>query len=110
MANPLSRKQLAALVGQSTAYIAVYVSRKHLIEEVVNGKKFIDTDHPVNKQFLADKINKSNEAEVAKVIEQAEVRVEKEREFNIEIPDEEAEKLTTVGEALKYLETKLNKG
>jgi hypothetical protein len=86
MANPLSRKQLAALVGQSTAYIAVYVSRKHLIEEEVNGKKFIDTDHPVNKQFLADKINKSNEAEVAKVIEQAEIRAEKDRDFNIEIP------------------------
>jgi acyl carrier protein len=30
-----------------------------------------------------------------------------EEEFNIEIPDEEAEKLTTVGSALEYLKKKL---
>ncbi len=32
-----------------------------------------------------------------------------EEEFGIEIPDEEAEKLTTVGDALKYLGEKLGK-
>jgi len=32
-----------------------------------------------------------------------------EEEFGIEIPDEDAEKMTTVGEALKYLESKLGK-
>ncbi len=30
-----------------------------------------------------------------------------EEEYGIEIPDEEAEKLTTVGAALKYLESKI---
>lgn len=30
-----------------------------------------------------------------------------EEEFDIEIPDEDAEKLTTVGEALDYVKTKL---
>lgn len=30
-----------------------------------------------------------------------------EEEFNIEIPDEDAEKLTTVGEAIKYIENKV---
>lgn len=30
-----------------------------------------------------------------------------EEEFDIEIPDEEAEKLTTVGEAMEYVKTKL---
>lgn len=30
-----------------------------------------------------------------------------EEEFDIEIPDEDAEKLTTVGEALNYVKTKL---
>jgi len=30
-----------------------------------------------------------------------------EEEFDIEIPDEDAEKLTTVGEALTYVKTKL---
>ena len=29
-----------------------------------------------------------------------------EEEFNIEIPDEDAEKMTTVGEAISYIETK----
>lgn len=32
-----------------------------------------------------------------------------EEEFDIDIPDEEAEKLTTVGKALEYLEKKLTK-
>lgn len=31
-----------------------------------------------------------------------------EEEFDIEIPDEDAEKLTTVGEALNYVKSKLN--
>lgn len=31
-----------------------------------------------------------------------------EEEFSIEIPDEEAEKLTTVGKSLEYLEKKLS--
>ncbi|MFN0179835.1 MAG: acyl carrier protein [Gemmatimonadales bacterium] len=30
-----------------------------------------------------------------------------EKEFDIDIPDEEAEKLKTVGDALKYLQTKM---
>jgi acyl carrier protein len=32
-----------------------------------------------------------------------------EKEFDIDIPDEEAEKLRTVGDALKYLQEKLGK-
>jgi acyl carrier protein len=32
-----------------------------------------------------------------------------EEEFGIEVPDEEAEKLVTVGDAVKYIEEKLNK-
>lgn len=32
-----------------------------------------------------------------------------EEEFGIEIPDEDAEKMTTVGEAIKYLEEKTKK-
>ncbi len=32
-----------------------------------------------------------------------------EKEFDIDIPDEEAEKLRTVGDALKYLQDKLGK-
>ena len=32
-----------------------------------------------------------------------------EEEFGIEIPDEEAEKISTVGDAIKYIEEKTNK-
>lgn len=32
-----------------------------------------------------------------------------EEEFDIEIPDEDAEKLTTVGQAIEYLKTKIKK-
>ena len=32
-----------------------------------------------------------------------------EEEFGIEIPDEDAEKITTVGDAIKYIEEKTNK-
>ena len=32
-----------------------------------------------------------------------------EEEFDIEIPDEDAEKLTTVGKALEYLESRIGK-
>ncbi len=31
-----------------------------------------------------------------------------EEEFSIEIPDEDAEKMTTVGEAVKYIENKIS--
>ena len=32
-----------------------------------------------------------------------------EEEFGVEIPDEDAEKISTVGEAIKYIEQKINK-
>ncbi|MEA3560498.1 MAG: acyl carrier protein [Candidatus Omnitrophota bacterium] len=32
-----------------------------------------------------------------------------EEEFGVEIPDEDAEKITTVGQAIKYIEEKINK-
>jgi acyl carrier protein len=32
-----------------------------------------------------------------------------EEEFGIEVPDEDAEKLVTVGDAIKYIEEKINK-
>jgi len=36
-----------------------------------------------------------------------ELVMEFEKEFNIDIPDEDAEKLKTVGDAMKYLNTKI---
>ncbi|MCK9574340.1 MAG: acyl carrier protein [Candidatus Omnitrophica bacterium] len=42
-------------------------------------------------------------------LDTVEVVMALEEEFGIEIPDEDAEKITTVGEAVKYIETKAKK-
>jgi acyl carrier protein len=42
-------------------------------------------------------------------LDTVEVVMALEEEFGIEIPDEEAEKITTVGEAIKYIEAKAKK-
>ncbi|MDD3296214.1 MAG: acyl carrier protein [Candidatus Omnitrophica bacterium] len=42
-------------------------------------------------------------------LDTVEVVMALEEEFGIEIPDEDAEKITTVGEAIKYIEDKINK-
>lgn len=42
-------------------------------------------------------------------LDTVEVVMALEEEFGIEIPDEDAEKITTVGEAIKYIEAKVEK-
>jgi len=42
-------------------------------------------------------------------LDTVEVVMALEEEFGIEIPDEDAEKITTVGEAVKYIEDKVSK-
>ncbi len=42
-------------------------------------------------------------------LDTVEVVMALEEEFGIEIPDEDAEKITTVGEAVKYIEAKVAK-
>jgi len=42
-------------------------------------------------------------------LDTVEVVMALEEEFGIEIPDEDAEKITTVGDAAKYIEEKLSK-
>jgi acyl carrier protein len=42
-------------------------------------------------------------------LDTVEVVMALEEEFGIEIPDEDAEKITTVGEAIKYIDTKIKK-
>lgn len=41
-------------------------------------------------------------------LDQVELVMALEEEFGSDIPDEEAEKLTTVGDAIKYIESKLS--
>lgn len=42
-------------------------------------------------------------------LDTVEVVMALEEEFGIEIPDEDAEKITTVGESIKYIDDKLSK-
>ncbi len=42
-------------------------------------------------------------------LDTVEVVMALEEEFGIEIPDEDAEKITTVGESVKYIEEKISK-
>jgi acyl carrier protein len=42
-------------------------------------------------------------------LDTVELIMEFEREFDIVVPDEEAEKITTVGEAIKYIESNISK-
>lgn len=42
-------------------------------------------------------------------LDTVEVVMALEEEFGIEIPDEDAEKITTVGEAIKYIDNKVKK-
>jgi hypothetical protein len=86
MANLLTRIQLAKLINQSPAYIAVNVKRGKLIEDFKDGLSTIDTDHPINKRFLTNRLNQSNESQISKVIDEAQARIDKDKEFNIEIP------------------------
>jgi predicted transcriptional regulator len=62
VANLVTRKQIAALIGKTPNYVGMYVERKHIIEE----NKRIDTDHPKNKEFIAKFTTKSFESSVAK--------------------------------------------
>ena len=63
-------------------------------------------------------VNEDQVTEDAKFIEdlgadsldQVELVMALEESFGAEIPDEDAEKLTTVGDAIKYVESKQNKG
>ncbi len=70
------------------------------------------------KAIIVDKLG-VNESEVtedatftdlgADSLDTVELVMEFEKEFNIAIPDDVAEKIQTVGEAIKYLEENLNK-
>ena len=68
------------------------------------------------KAIIVDKLGVSesevtNEASFtndlgADSLDTVELIMEFEKEFDLQIPDDEAEKITTVGEAIKYIETR----
>ena len=82
MANLLTRKQIAALIGKKPNYVGIYVDRGHLIQEDEknkDGEFQIDTDHPINKAYIAKFTGKSlNE----QIIKEDEKRSEEESPIN----------------------------
>ena len=76
---------MAAVEDKVKSIIAEQLGVK--IEEVVDGASFID-------DLGADSLDT------------VELVMALEEEFGIEIPDEDAEKMTTVGDAIRYIEQK----
>ncbi len=70
------------------------------------------------KNIIVDKLGVSEEEVVpeasftsdlgADSLDSVELIMEFEKEFNISIPDEDTEKIQTVGDAIKYIEERLN--
>jgi len=79
----------------------------------------MEVSHDKIKQIIADQlgVKKEEVTDNAKFVDDlgadsldtVELVMALEEEFGIEIPDEDAEKLTTVGDALRYIEEKAGK-
>jgi acyl carrier protein len=68
----------------------------------------------IEKELGVEREKLTNEASFiedlgADSLDIVELVMEFEKEFNIDIPDEDAEKLRTVGDAMKYLHEKIGK-
>ena len=66
----------------------------------------------IEKELGVEREKLTNEASFiedlgADSLDIVELVMEFEKEFNIDIPDEDAEKLRTVGDAIKYLDSKI---
>jgi acyl carrier protein len=69
-------------------------------------KEIIEKELGVERDKLTDDANFIEDLG-ADSLDIVELVMEFEKEFNIDIPDEDAEKLKTVGDAMKYLNTKI---
>ena len=69
-------------------------------------KEIIEKELGVEREKLTDDANFIEDLG-ADSLDIVELVMEFEKEFNIDIPDEDAEKLKTVGDAMKYLNNKM---
>lgn len=69
-------------------------------------KEIISRQTDIDEEKLSD--NTTLEDIVADSLDIVEMLMEIEEAFDIDIPDEEAEKLSTVGELCDYIDTKLS--
>jgi len=72
------------------------------VKEIIVAKLGVDAAQITNEASFTNDLG-------ADSLDTVELVMAFEKEFDIDIPDEEAEKLRTVGDALKYLQDKLGK-
>ena len=70
------------------------------VKEIIIEKLGVDAEKVTEDASFVEDLG-------ADSLDTVELVMDFEEEFDLEIPDEEAEKLTTVGSAIKYLEEKL---
>lgn len=73
---------------------------KERVKEIIVDQLGVDANEVTEAASFIDDLG-------ADSLDTVELIMAFEEEFDIEIPDEEAEKLTTVGKALEYLDKKL---
>tara|TARA_B100000427_G_scaffold208889_1_gene174040 strand:- start:163 stop:396 length:234 start_codon:yes stop_codon:yes gene_type:complete len=69
------------------------------VKAIIVDKLVIDESEVTNESNFMSDLG-------ADSLDTVELIMEFEKEFDVQIPDDEAEKITTVGEAIKYLEEK----
>jgi acyl carrier protein len=70
------------------------------VKEIIAKELGVERDKLTNEASFMEDLG-------ADSLDTVEPVMEFEKEFNIDIPDEDAEKLRTVGDALQYLESKV---
>lgn len=70
------------------------------VKEIIVEKLMVDTEEVTEEASFVNDLG-------ADSLDTVELIMEFEDEFGIEIPDEEAEKIETVGEAIAYIERKV---
>jgi len=70
------------------------------VKDIIANELGVEREKLTNEASFIDDLG-------ADSLDIVELVMEFEKEFNIDIPDEEAEKLRTVGDALTYLNTKV---
>ncbi|MDK2897244.1 MAG: acyl carrier protein [Candidatus Atribacteria bacterium] len=71
------------------------------VKEIIVDQLGVDEDDVVMDASFIDDLG-------ADSLDIVELIMAFEEEFDIEIPDEDAEKITTVGEAVEYIDSKVN--